>query len=444
MPLARTLAAFLAIVAMFLTAIGAALISASEVDQRVSDITDNAAPSIEQLTSARADAQRLQFHLTEALGLGDGQRVRATAAAESDLAALKRDLTLYTGIPTFPGEEQLWAIIEKDVKELVSLAVSAIAALREPASEAPESLIRGQFATALNRATEDFMASIHLNATDAHRAAQAIETNRRHTSHLVLALTTIALVVSACVAAATARLLRTFVYLQIENERMAKDRAAELELFAARVAHDLRSPLSAASVTLEMLSRKGTPTGNVPHLVERGQSSLHRAVLMLDGLYAFARAIGSGPPGGSSVLLDAVQQTADEMRARADAAGLTIVVEPVPHHVAVRAAPGVLASILSNLLGNAVKYCPPGSRVTVRVVVEHLARIEVADNGPGIDPAVQETIFEPFVRATSGGAEGMGLGLATVKRLVEAHGGSCGVGPTPGGGSTFWLELPLA
>jgi signal transduction histidine kinase len=71
-------------------------------------------------------------------------------------------------------------------------------------------------------------------------------------------------------------------------------------------------------------------------------------------------------------------------------------------------------------------------------------RIEVADTGPGIPADFQNTIFEPFVRGPQESASGMGLGLATVKRLVKAHGGEITLRSTPGKGTTFCVDLPRA
>ena len=74
-------------------------------------------------------------------------------------------------------------------------------------------------------------------------------------------------------------------------------------------------------------------------------------------------------------------------------------------------------------------------------------RLEVTDNGIGIDPAHQARIFERFVQADMAltrEAGGVGLGLAIARELVEAHGGTIGVESAPGQGSTFWIELPLA
>jgi signal transduction histidine kinase len=87
----------------------------------------------------------------------------------------------------------------------------------------------------------------------------------------------------------------------------------------------------------------------------------------------------------------------------------------------------------------------PVRRIIVRArPMGQLVRLEVEDTGPGIAPELQARIFDPFVRGEHSESSGTGLGLSTVKRLVESHGGSLGVRSAPGAGSLFWVELPVA
>jgi signal transduction histidine kinase len=107
-----------------------------------------------------------------------------------------------------------------------------------------------------------------------------------------------------------------------------------------------------------------------------------------------------------------------------------------------------LASVLSNLLGNAVKHIALGKQTPRRIVVRakdrgSYARIEVEDNGPGLPPGSEQRAFEPFRRLMpESNLPGIGLGLATVKKIVEAFGGQVGVESRPNSGSVFWFELP--
>jgi two-component system phosphate regulon sensor histidine kinase PhoR len=120
--------------------------------------------------------------------------------------------------------------------------------------------------------------------------------------------------------------------------------------------------------------------------------------------------------------------------------------EDVPR---VRADPRALEQVLVNLVDNSIKYCPPGSRVVVRVEREGERRVRIAieDTGPGIHEHDLPRIFERFYRVDAGRSRdmgGTGLGLSIVKHLVEAMGGNVGVDSRIGFGSKFWFTMPRA
>lgn len=108
--------------------------------------------------------------------------------------------------------------------------------------------------------------------------------------------------------------------------------------------------------------------------------------------------------------------------------------------------PNLVAQALSNLVDNAIKYCPKGSQITIRFRRSATTvRFEVDDDGPGIPTEAQGRIFERFYRvdrARSRAAGGTGLGLAIVKHIAQAHGGNVSLHSTPGHGSTFIVEIP--
>jgi signal transduction histidine kinase len=148
----------------------------------------------------------------------------------------------------------------------------------------------------------------------------------------------------------------------------------------------------------------------------------------------------------------AVAETCAAARGRA----LDIALEPCVERLAVRGDPHWLRQALDGLLSNAVRFTPDGGRVRVRARPDGTAvEIAVADTGIGIAPGDLVEAFEPF-SSTGGdlllhgsgrmafGARGLGLGLAMVKGIVEAHGGTVRAESTPGAGSRFTLRLPAA
>jgi signal transduction histidine kinase len=104
-----------------------------------------------------------------------------------------------------------------------------------------------------------------------------------------------------------------------------------------------------------------------------------------------------------------------------------------------------MLQVLTNLVGNAIKFTPAGGCVTVRArQVDGKVRVSVKDNGPGIPAEDVPHLFERFWRASGVNERGTGLGLSIVKRIVEAHGGTIWVETQVGTGSTFFFTLPVA
>jgi signal transduction histidine kinase len=231
-----------------------------------------------------------------------------------------------------------------------------------------------------------------------------------------------------------------------QTEAVARDdlaRAREhLWLFAGQVSHDLRTPLTAVLANAEMLAAEPAVAGDeeLTWMVDGISRAAHRMNRMIEEMLAYARG-GGDPALEVTALEDVVQGAVEELTQVVAAAGAQVTIEPLP---TVRADQAQMRTVFGNLLHNACKFSHPDRTPQVRVVAQRLERcwrVSVIDNGIGVDPDRREAMFVLFSRADKR-VEGSGIGLATARRLVEAHGGRVGMDETSGGGTTVWLELP--
>jgi signal transduction histidine kinase len=212
---------------------------------------------------------------------------------------------------------------------------------------------------------------------------------------------------------------------------------AELRHYADVVAHDLREPVSGMAILVTLLEKRASepPSAEVLRLL---RESTERARELIDGALDYARV---GELRTERVALDRlVAEVAEDLRPSLEDAGATLDVGELP---AVRGDPGQLRRVLQNLIGNALKF---RGDAPLRIELSaqrgsHEWVVTVRDNGVGVDPSDAGRIFGMFARSGTG-ADGMGIGLAVCRRVVEAHGGRIWVEPAPGGGSAFRFTLP--
>src|SRR6266508_4175598 len=212
---------------------------------------------------------------------------------------------------------------------------------------------------------------------------------------------------------------------------------------AADVAHELRTPLAALQAGLEEL-RDGLRNPDTPRLAALHDQTLRlgRVVQDLADLSAAESAALSLRPADTD-LAEVAHAALAAQRPQLDAAGLRLdadLATPVP----VRADPDRIHQAIGNLLANAVRYCRPGDRVTVRAHPEDgSAVLTVADTGPGIPADDLPHVFDrPWRGQDARSVAGSGIGLAVVRELVTAHGGTVTAQSPPGGGTTVTIRLP--
>jgi len=225
---------------------------------------------------------------------------------------------------------------------------------------------------------------------------------------------------------------------ELANQLSARNR--DLDAFAGRVAHDLKNAISPVALSLSVLRRESDPN-RVHAIVERADASSRKAAHIIDALLAFSRA--SGSPGEDE--FSEVRPVVDSILDDIIPVERDMVVDVNVPEVGVRCSPELLQVVLANIIGNAVKYLEGHreKRISISAAPDGGGcHIEVADTGPGIPQDAQTRIFEPFYRVEGTRAPGTGIGLATVRRIVEARGGRVGVESTEGVGSRFHIWLP--
>ena len=243
---------------------------------------------------------------------------------------------------------------------------------------------------------------------------------------------------------AEAALQRTLEGLEQTVERRTEALGAanrDLEAFVYTLSHDLRAPLRSITGMGALL------TEDYGHLLppagldyaERIISAAARMSSIMDSLLAFSLARGAPVPLAPAPLLEIVQAAVDAVPG---AAACTTIVEPMPEILTER---WLLGDVAQNLIENAMNYVAPGVAPNVRVSAERVGdrvHLLLEDNGVGIPPDQQELVFQPFERLGAVDTPGSGIGLATVRRIVQRIDGLVGVRPAVGGGSCFWLDLP--
>jgi two-component system sensor histidine kinase QseC len=224
-----------------------------------------------------------------------------------------------------------------------------------------------------------------------------------------------------------------------------RDSTSRERSLIADAAHELRTPLAAMRVNVEALKEQSTDEQQ-RELMGNLLRSNDRAARLVGQLLQLMRSDAVSDNALPVMLsLDALVQDRLAMiegLASARNVELELVSED---HVPVLGERESLVSMIDNLINNAIKYSPPGSTVVVHVAREGTqALLTVADEGPGIPPALRERVFDRFFRNPDQSQSGSGLGLAIVKSVVDRHGGEVALGEVANGGLLATVRLPLA
>lgn len=236
----------------------------------------------------------------------------------------------------------------------------------------------------------------------------------------------------------------------LTDERARSDDAlATRDAFLGVVSHDLRGMLSSVVGFASLIARDVTRADHVEQIrsnamrIQRSATRMNRLIEDLvdvasieAGMLAVTREVGDPA--------QAVTEAVDTVQAEASARGVSLVTEIVPPASLAAHDPARILQVLTNLLGNAIKFTPAEGKVVVRVeTIRNEIRISVSDTGPGIPADQLDAIFSRYLQVTKDDRRGVGLGLYISKSIVHGHGGRIWAESRVGEGSTFCFTLPV-
>lgn len=420
------------------------------IDERALAISKGSVPRFRRISMIRRDLLITTTLTNEHLGRAALHQAATRQAVDASLGELRAQVVAYCALPASAEEQPDLHALGAELAPLTAAVDAAMDEADANQHDAAVMVFRQSVQPRVLRMDGILERLRSFQQRSVEQATQEILDRRRNAEQVATLLGLVSLGTAIAATALVLQGLRAQGRLVAERDRLLTERAAELELFAGRVAHDLRDPLNAVGLRLAALRSGPVPAAaalNVPlrEGLDRISVQLERMRGSIDGLLEFARA-GAHPSAEAADLGGVLDEVLTSVRPAAEAAQIDVQVAPLPD-VRLALAPAALGSVLANLLGNAVKYVGEGEQLPhwIRVRVSPHAgwvRIEVEDNGPGLPPGAEQRVFEPFQRLKSQ-QPGTGLGLATVKKIVEAYRGRVGVIADLGRGSTFWVEIPV-
>jgi PAS domain S-box-containing protein len=241
--------------------------------------------------------------------------------------------------------------------------------------------------------------------------------------------------------------------LSIANARLFREAQRALRIrddVLAIVSHDLRNPVTTIGLLAHVLRQSGPiDAGRLAELADSIEQSVEDMHLLIDDLLDFARIHSAtfSIETHADQLHRVITPIVDRLRVLADAKGQTVGVDVPMDLPEVAVDVRRIGQVISNLVGNAVKFTPEGGRIRVAARLheqEHSVTVSVTDTGEGIPAEYLGRIFDRFWQAPRTEHLGSGLGLSIAKGIVEAHGGTIWAESELGKGSSFSFTLPVA
>jgi signal transduction histidine kinase len=337
---------------------------------------------------------------------------------------IAEDSRHYDPLATYKGEREEWNHLQELLAQL-------------PAKPAADPQSARALADQIEKSVEDLVA---INTIEGQGNAAAIQAANRRAILGNVIVGVIVLTIVATISVWLLRVLSRQRRLVLERVLMLSEQNVELEAFAGRAAHDLRSPMNPIrGYTDLILESPGLPE-NVTAMAQRIRRAVDRMARVVDDMLALS--VSGRPPEGRSSTALVIMRIIEEMGAELQE--VELVTDLNAGQVA--CADGVLSQILRNLIGNAIKFRARSRALCITIETREvgpMVEIVVEDNGVGMDPENAKHAFEPFYRGlTDREVPGHGLGLAIVERTTRALGGTCELWSVPDRSTRIAVRLP--
>lgn len=227
-------------------------------------------------------------------------------------------------------------------------------------------------------------------------------------------------------------------------EELVEQRTRDLQTFSHALAHDLRAPIAAMAGFAQVIAEQGAQglSERNRHRLERIVANGHRAEALIDAILGLVSHL-QGPLRKRPVDLTALAAAAvDQLRGAHPERHVQVHVQ---QDMRTHGDPGLLMSVVGNLVNNAWKFTARCAHPRIEVGRDDSGAFYVKDNGVGFDAQHAQNLFQPLQRLHDDkDFSGLGIGLATAFRIVQRHGGRMWADSAPGAGATFWFVLPPA
>ena len=407
---------------------------------KVELIEDRALASIELAFSMSHDIDQwrrlFEDHIVETESAGMKRIEEQLANTEARIAATSR---AYEPTINDDAERDAWQELQAEIAALLPKAARVIDLSRknlDAQARAAMKTLEPEF----DGVDQKMGGLVRLNRVRADQEVTLIRALHR-TAIILLAVLTVALTgFVLLVARSVTRLIRQRESQMREASTLLQQRNQELDAFAARVAHDLRGPLTA--INLASFAKDATAEEGASAVFRRGVKQME---IIIQDLLTLSR-ISAQTKEQRCQTASVAASAEEDLRPKVDAVGGVLRIDAADATVACSA--GLLGQVIWNLGENAVNYRRSGVQLEVEIrgrITQRIYEFSVSDNGTGMSPSEVQHAFEPFFRGEQvQSTTGTGLGLSIVKRVVESTGGSVSVESVPARGTTFKIRLPLA